>query len=234
MTSQCEGRAPAKRSMATTSRAGDDAHAVVDHPLGRVGLLLVEHREHVPRRPGADGAVAALDAFQHVHAIVFPLARPVVSSAPLRAARRARIRGRLAQRESARLTRGRSLVQIQHRPPPPRTAHHTDTLTVCRNDPAATATCRPRPFIHPDEPAPGRLLFPLPISSVAHWPSPRHEAPIAVVQPSRSRTRGQHWNDDCGRLAGWSRRTEVLVRPPARTSPPRDPPLGTAREEPSS
>ena len=125
MTSQCEGRAPANRSMATTSRPGIDAGAVVDHPLGGVGLLLVEHREHVPRRPGTDGAVAALDAFQHVHVIVFPAACPVVSSAPLRAARRARIRGRLAQRESARLTRGRSLVQIQHRPP----YGHTDRMS---------------------------------------------------------------------------------------------------------
>ena len=54
---------------------------VLHDPLRRVVLLLVEHGEHVARRARTDGAVASPDAFERVHAIVFPLEAPVVSSA---------------------------------------------------------------------------------------------------------------------------------------------------------
>src|SRR5665647_44326 len=47
------------------------------------------------------------------------------------------------------------------------------------------------PFIHPDEPRAGGLLYRPFLSSVPDWPSPRREAHVAVVQPAWSRTKGR-------------------------------------------
>ncbi len=59
-----------------------------------------------------------------------------------------RARGRLAQRESARLTRGRSLVQIQHRPPRS-LAHIPPRLPLDALCGAATSGARPRRTLVP-------------------------------------------------------------------------------------
>ena len=113
-------------------------------------LLLVEHRQHVARGAWPDGAVAPLDAFEHVHDVVFPSGAPVVSSAsrgdvaPPGSTSRARRRS-LSGRAPASHAGGRWFKS--------NIAHHAGS--PCAGwTPVPQLPPPARPFIQPDEPAP--------------------------------------------------------------------------------